>query len=178
MLTDRLNSDSVLSMKTCKRCQGEKDLSCFSKNARNKDKLHSYCRDCATAIAVEWKRKNPEKAAKNVKNWESKNKEHIRKKRSLRETPEQRALYVRRWALKKYGLTFESFSAKLKAQGSRCVICEKGLTEENAVIDHCHATGKTRDLLCRTCNLQLGIVERPNFLKSCISYLESHRSKS
>jgi len=43
------------------------------------------------------------------------------------------------------------------------------------VVDHNHATGKVRALLCHNCNLTLGRAkDNPNILLSCIDYLNKH----
>jgi hypothetical protein len=58
-------------------------------------------------------------------------------------------------------------------QAGVCVICKKVQTETMHV-DHCHATGKIRALLCGRCNPALGLfdddVER---LAQAITYLKS-----
>lgn len=46
------------------------------------------------------------------------------------------------------------------------------------VLDHCHATGKHRQLLCSTCNVVLGLVyDRPERLQNMIGYLRAHGNK-
>ena len=40
----------------------------------------------------------------------------------------------------------------LQAQNFRCAICNIGLTNDTAVLDHCHTTGAIRGVLCRNCN--------------------------
>jgi len=62
-----------------------------------------------------------------------------------------------RWILKTYGITSEQYEALYEAQGGSCYICQraKGITKKLAV-DHDHATGFVRGLLCSTCNKILG----------------------
>lgn len=54
-----------------------------------------------------------------------------------------------------YGLTVEDFDALLAAQGGRCAICT---AEAPLHVDHCHATGAVRGLLCTRCNKAIGVL--------------------
>lgn len=69
------------------------------------------------------------------------------------------------WANKlqyRYGITVEDYNFLLKEQGYCCAICKtkdpsskrKGLNKFH--VDHCHATGKVRGLLCNSCNTAIG----------------------
>lgn len=40
----------------------------------------------------------------------------------------------------------------LQAQGHRCAICTTELSNDAAVLDHCHTHGYIRGVLCRNCN--------------------------
>lgn len=78
-----------------------------------------------------------------------------------------------RW-LKRYGLTPGQFDARLVEQGGRCKIC--GTTEVPArgsfCVDHDHATGVVRGLLCAECNKGLGqFKDSPELLRAAIDYL-------
>lgn len=40
----------------------------------------------------------------------------------------------------------------LQEQGHKCAICTMDLSNDAAVLDHCHTTGAIRGVLCRNCN--------------------------
>lgn len=52
----------------------------------------------------------------------------------------------------RYGISGRKFMAMLKYQMRSCLICEKKINEDTAVVDHCHDELQVRGLLCRTCN--------------------------
>jgi len=61
----------------------------------------------------------------------------------------------RRYLKKKYGISEEVFNWMLKKQYNACAVCDK---EAKLVIDHDHATGVIRGLLCTKCNTALGLL--------------------
>jgi hypothetical protein len=72
---------------------------------------------------------------------------------------------------KRYGLTKEEYEKMYQTQSGKCYICQK--SEEKLHIDHNHTTGKVRSLLCKECNLALGLLkENVESLKNMIIYLE------
>lgn len=73
----------------------------------------------------------------------------------------------------KYGLTLAQFDAMLVAQGFECAICSTPLTDgRRTSVDHCHATGKVRGLLCGHCNSGLGFFkDSPDKLFAAATYL-------
>lgn len=76
---------------------------------------------------------------------------------------------------KKFGITLEQFRVVLAAQGNRCGICrapEMGGSGQWHV-DHDHASGKVRGILCRGCNVAIGAMrDNPDTLRAAIQYLE------
>lgn len=67
----------------------------------------------------------------------------------------------------RYGLTPEEYALLWQAQGGRCKICGRKLKLETAAgaprtppLDHDHATGFIRGILCLRCNNRLGWYER------------------
>jgi len=73
--------------------------------------------------------------------------------------------------LRSYGLTLEAYEQWCARVGNRCEIC--GGAPKKLVVDHNHATGKVRGLLCRRCNSVLHEMENPVWKKSSEEYLES-----
>ena len=65
---------------------------------------------------------------------------------------------------KRYGITDADYHAMLAAQGGTCAICKTTAPgngkSEWFDVDHCHDTGKVRALLCRNCNVTVGVVEK------------------
>lgn len=59
-----------------------------------------------------------------------------------------------------HGMTRSDYDALLKVQKGRCAICGRTRDDEpgrrHLAVDHCHATGRVRGLLCGRCNLAVG----------------------
>jgi len=57
---------------------------------------------------------------------------------------------------------------------AQCDICGRFATDRKLVVDHCHATGKNRGVLCIQCNTGLGqFQDNLLLLKQAICYIES-----
>lgn len=74
---------------------------------------------------------------------------------------------------KTYGITEEDYLKMLQEQDNSCAIC--GTKDWDIPhIDHNHATGKVRGLLCRECNLGLGkFGDSVELMLEAISYLRT-----
>lgn len=81
----------------------------------------------------------------------------------------------RRHLREKYGLTEDRFVDMLARQDGRCAICRRDdHASKNWHIDHCHATGRVRGILCFRCNALLGnAMDKIATLRAAISYLET-----
>lgn len=81
---------------------------------------------------------------------------------------------------KTYGVSLDDFEAMLEAQNGGCAICAKPHQEvkgERLHVDHCHATGQVRGLLCSPCNHGIGnFKDNVERLKKAAKYL-SHKDK-
>lgn len=76
-----------------------------------------------------------------------------------------------------YGIEVEDFARMLNAQGLKCAICSVALLLDKATqVDHCHATGRVRAVLCQRCNMGLGAADdSPERLRKMAAYIEAHR---
>jgi hypothetical protein len=84
---------------------------------------------------------------------------------------------VRRGNIRRYGITVDDYDRMLVAQNGVCAICRQPcLTGKRLAVDHDHATGKVRGLLCSNCNQGLGhYCDEPVLLRAAADYVE--RSK-
>lgn len=73
---------------------------------------------------------------------------------------------------KRYGLTIDQWEAMLIEQSGRCEICSVPMWRP--AVDHNHTTGRRRSLLCGTCNIGMGHIERPGFVEAAERYLRFH----
>jgi hypothetical protein len=61
----------------------------------------------------------------------------------------------------------------INEQNNSCKICNRKLPEDKLRIDHCHASGKIRGILCDDCNVTLGLIkENIQTLENMIEYLK------
>ena len=76
---------------------------------------------------------------------------------------------------KAYGISSEEYEQKLKYQNYGCAICGRKATNKALAVDHCHETGKIRDILCGYCNVGLGsFFDRPELLEKAADYIRKH----
>jgi hypothetical protein len=102
------------------------------------------------------------------------------------DNPEAARRNYLRYRLKAFGLTEAQYFAMVAEQDDRCKIC--GNHEERhdkrgvrylLSVDHCHATGKVRGLLCQECNKGLGAFDDdPARLRAAADYLLGGRRGS
>jgi hypothetical protein len=79
-----------------------------------------------------------------------------------------------------YGITIDQFEAMESSQGGLCAICDKPPKEGKVLyVDHCHKSGKIRQLLCIKCNNLLGNCnENLEVLARASTYLKLHKQEN
>lgn len=113
---------------------------------------------------------DPDKLKAKRSRWYQKNKERI-----LHANANEKADQVRNNHLKrKFGLTLDEWNKEFEKQGRKCASC--GAIHPGSQYgwhtDHDHATGKFRGILCRACNIALGLVDdNLEHLQCLIRYL-------
>lgn len=146
--------------RTCIRCNTEKPLDNFSNNRNVPGGKCRYCRSCMSAY-------------------------YGKRYKSHYQTYEQKR---ERRIKMKFGITQSDYNFMLAEQNGVCAICgepeklgKKSPDSDSLMlsIDHCHATGSIRGLLCGQCNRGIGFLKDDiKILQSSIRYLEAHNNES
>lgn len=155
---------TVMAAKPCALCLIEKPLDDFHIATRSKDGRQGRCKECAKAVARDWYRANTKRAEGKVIAWRENNRDKVRHA--------QRKHKVK----KVYGLEWQDYLDLIAVRGDVCWIC--GTTEPGRkgslamCVDHDHATGRVRGLLCQSCNVGIArFRDDPDLLARAIRYL-------
>src|SRR5512146_139517 len=92
------------------------------------------------------------------------------------EKQKSRLAEIHEYRLKRdFGISIEEYNAMYFAQDGKCAVCGKHQSALGRAlyVDHNHATGEIRGLLCRHCNLILGMAhDDSDLLSKLINYLK------
>ncbi len=133
------------------------------------------------AAAKRYAERHPDRVKKQKQKWYEKNREKELKRMAewSRSKPE---LNFNGHLRRKYGLTRDQYDRMVLDQGGACAICKgppigrtsQGTEHKRFDVDHCHATGKVRGLLCHKCNVMLGQArDCTKILHAAILYLHA-----
>ncbi|MBV9285432.1 MAG: endonuclease VII domain-containing protein, partial [Acidimicrobiia bacterium] len=150
-------------MKRCTKCGEVKSIEEFYRATGTRDGRRSDCKRCNLAAKHARYAANPGPAINCAVKWAQDNPERYRATQQRYKDSGAKAKSNRKSHLKrKYGLTEQQYQAMLVAQDGLCAICQ----ERPAVhVDHDHATGRVRALLCFNCNGALGhMLDNPGWL--------------
>lgn len=146
----------------CSKCGGEKEESLFPPRKRG-----LQCYACLAAAKRAWCANNPEKVVisrKKTNEWHKQNKDRVYNN-------------IHKY---RYGITQADADLMSVRQNNLCAICKQSPQMTNKrnqklFLDHCHATGKIRGMLCNNCNIAIGHAkESVEILKAMITYLKTH----
>lgn len=162
----RTMTKETTNLKQCNTCREWQPRGNFNKDSGSPDGKHYTCRPCR----IKYRRQQEVKDRVSAYN-----------KRYALENPELMREKDRRNSLKRFwNMTVEQFDALKQKQGGTCAFCPKTESSpvKNLCIDHDHATGKIRGLLCDNHNRAMGLFKDSiEDMEKAIQYLKSHRSK-
>lgn len=143
---------------TCCRCNERPRL----ERTKKPGTYQSYCAICKSQYHREYYEKN---------------REHLKERGRYhyRKDPDR----MRDYSLRRlYGISLEEYYDLCETQGNRCFICQRTPQEADKRhgrlhVDHDHATGAIRGLLCAPCNRALGLLsEDTQSMRRMIAYME------
>lgn len=114
-----------------------------------------------------WYLANREKRIAQTSLWRKNNQEKVRSARSKNN--------LRDGLRRRYGISIEQFNEMVLRQGNVCGICGNafGNGSRDRQVDHCHKTGRIREILCINCNSGIGrFKDSPELLQKAIDYLK------
>lgn len=143
--------------KWCSACKAWLPLSDFGSDKSRKDGRANVCRPCSRARYKAWTAANSER-----------HRAQTRKRAAQVPLAHRRDLHRKH----RYGMEPGEYDRRMAAQGGRCAICGEE-PRKALVVDHDHATGVVRGLLCYTCNRGLHMLDAPGRLQAALRYLGS-----
>ncbi len=183
--------------KKCPRCKNYLPKDRFTRDARTSDHLSTYCKACLKLYRDEYRSRKTDEYVASVK--ESRKRTVQRRKKIV--PPEQKKCCKCQQILPRqdfhrsigfadglsprckecnrseerkrlYGLSESDLNTLIHSQQSKCAICFEPFVDSKFHVDHDHATGNVRGLLCARCNLGLGSFKDSVFrLLQAIEYL-------
>jgi hypothetical protein len=141
-----------------------------------RDGRRGDCKACNLAAKKRRYDADPSKVVRAVQAWRRENPERFREYQAeYRSRPENkrkmRDLYYRRT----FGITADDFDRMLAEQSGACAICgERPEVEARMHVDHEHATGRIRGILCSRCNHAIGLLrEDVALFERAVRYLRA-----
>jgi hypothetical protein len=147
-------------VKRCRVCGEEKPLAEYYRAKGTRDGLRGECRSCNLARKHANYEANRQREIDRVLAWRDRNRDRYNAtQRKYRESG-KKAVSDRKSHLKRsYGITPERYDEMLREQRGGCAICGKRPGDIPLHVDHDHATGEVRGLLCVGCNNGLGLFD-------------------
>ena len=157
--------EKYVSTSSCAPCLKKKGL----EKLNNEELMKPYrTKEKKKATVDKWRKENPEKYQTQYMN-------DIAKQRCKEYYHNNKDNVKNTYLQTNYGITLEHYNLLLEEQNKKCKICNKNCpTGKSLAVDHNHETGKVRGLLCKNCNIGLGMFfDNLDFLESAVLYLKS-----
>ncbi len=178
-----VSADEVVE-RACTKCGVVKKLEEFRKNPSGKYGRSARCAVCLDAYDKAYYEANKEKWQERERLRREEDPEALKTKNreaAARHRANPENTIRLRYMKTRYGITPEQFLEMEKGQGGVCAICGGPPTGryKRFHVDHDHATGKVRGLLCFMCNILLGNArDKPGILEAAVVYLARPQTQS
>ncbi len=161
-LVNQIFLGTFLGLKSCTVCGDWKFPVNFYKH---RDGLLPWCKDCDKEKSSQWAGKNRSRRSAQTKACMDK-----------KSDSERKAIFTNASYMKRYGISSTDYFSLSDSQQGVCAVCKGASKSGRALaVDHNHATGQIRGLLCHGCNVALGLAkENPQILRALADYLELH----
>lgn len=170
----------------CFLCKENKPRESFTKDVSSSRGISGRCRQCNKHRSAAWYVKNRDsiaaksreyyaanrgKARARGKKYRTNNREKILAYGVAYKIKNEKKLREKVWQ-REYGLSGADVAKMVIEQSNSCAICFESFTEVRMCIDHDHATGLVRGLLCLKCNRGIGLLgDNVKTMDMAISYL-------
>ena len=160
-------------LKTCGKCRKTKPETEYNFQDKRRGTRVSWCRSCWRLYMRAYYKQNADTIKARARKWDADHPHEV-KARSKRwwADASHRRLDKGRKILKAYGITLDDFEKLLSKQGGVCAICGGTNGKRSLGVDHNHATGRVRGLLCAHCNFAVGLLKDDSIIaKRMVAYL-------
>lgn len=135
-----------------------------------RNKIYWKCKKCVANARQRLKENKQRHYAKFADKYKQQTRARYAKNKRL-----QQLLARERSMRNLYGIDPETYAHMMNNQNLKCAVCEEGPIPR-PYVDHDHATGKIRAIICHACNIGIGYLERRNgqWLHKALAYLKKH----
>ena len=168
------------SQKKCTTCKKVKPLDAFP-FIKSRNAFGSKCQECKSKKHADWRKT---KSKEELSKYYAKNRElviekvqkyYLANKDKIKEYNRERYFKV------KYNLSRADVARMAEKQNNKCAICkrhkdEQQNTKKYLVVDHCHKTGRVRELLCERCNTAIAILDNDDLFPLALDYIQKHKN--
>ncbi len=150
----------------CSRCNHRRPLSQYRKRSTLKGGIYPYCNACSLQLERE---KRANRTPEEKEEYRKKEREYRAKVGRKRQRPTELRSLIRKWG-GDYSESQIRSIADWCLSRSKCAMCG---ASEKLHVDHCHANGRVRGVLCRKCNIAIGLLnEDRERMARAIQYLD------
>lgn len=163
-------------MKICTKCGDNLPLTSFYKSTR--DGYIARCKSCQLKAKRQWEINNFQRVLSYQKDWRKNNHEYYLNREKIRYVKNRNKLQLKALLFGR-AKKLEIRNKLLDIQHNKCAICQNTFEESLRInVDHSYKTNLIRGLLCTSCNLGVGWIEKyEDFAEKAREYILNHPAK-